>query len=458
MSGWIDEGEIHVEYEEILDTSPELYRRRTNAALNEKKYHEALKEAQLALKYGNNEWQYRALVAKVIFEMKEYKVCMKYIMGSALWEDRNHEIPDWNKLEADYPGLGSRKLCDLMDWLKKAQDNIYYYFGICYCACGYKIEESNTIIVSADEKGMYPNIQDAIDRCKENQTIYLTNGIYRSKEIVIRNKKVTIRSASNYSKATIFSKVIIENACAEIEGIEFNTYIYTDDDKVIINNSKVVLKSVRIGYMHEVFNGIFTSVGEIQKGHGILTKDSTVQIVDSKFEHLQCGIRVISGNVTIKKTTIRGGNTGIWAWNEKNNNIANVSIDNCEIVKVETGILADSNGAINVRGCIIDNGMVGIAVGGGLKGIHGGKIEVYNSEIYANRKNIVLEKTGNIKMDNCKISSGKEAGIVADGKVKLEISNCSLSRNRTVSYVSEDAVVEEHNVQKEHNHMFQWLF
>lgn len=94
MSGWIDEGEIHVEYEEILDTSPELYRRRTNAALNEKKYHEALKEAQLALKYGNNEWQYRALVAKVIFEMKEYKVCMKYIMGSALWEDRNHEIPD----------------------------------------------------------------------------------------------------------------------------------------------------------------------------------------------------------------------------------------------------------------------------------------------------------------------------------------------------------------------------
>lgn len=453
MSGWVDEGEIRVEYEEILDTSPELYRRRTNAALDEKKYHEALKEAQLALKYGNNEWQYRALVAKVIFEMKEYKVCMKYMTSSALWIDRTREIPDYTKVKADYPELSNREVDDLRHWLREAKNNIYYYFGICYCACGYEIDESNIIVVSADGKGMYPDIQHAIDMCKENQTIYLTSGLYHSKEIVIRNKNVIIKSASNYSKATIFSKVIIENACAEIEGIKFDTFKCIDDDKMTINNSKVVLQSVTIGEM-----GDSTYNVEIQKGHGILTKDSTVQIVDSEFGHLQCGIRVISGNVTIKETTIRGGNTGIWAWNEKNNNIANVSIDNCKIVKVETGILADSNGAINVWGCIIDNGMVGIAVGGGLKGINGGKIEVYNSEINANRKNIVLEKTGNIKMDNCEISFGKEAGIVADGKVKLEISNCSLSRNKTESYISENAVVKEYNVQKEHNHMFQWLF
>ena len=86
---YIDNEEVvSVEYEEYVDTNPDLYKQRTIAALNEHRYKDALKEAQLALNYGKQELQYHVLILRVLLEMEQYSVCYKYLLGSGLWKNR----------------------------------------------------------------------------------------------------------------------------------------------------------------------------------------------------------------------------------------------------------------------------------------------------------------------------------------------------------------------------------
>lgn len=119
MAGWETNSEnIYVEkIEELVDTNPDLYKQRTIAALNECRYRDALNEAQMALKYGNQELQYHLLVARVLFEMKNYQLCMEKLISSGLW----HQVTE----EADNADL-------LMDEV----DFIFYTYAICYKKLG----------------------------------------------------------------------------------------------------------------------------------------------------------------------------------------------------------------------------------------------------------------------------------------------------------------------------------
>lgn len=93
MADWgSSDSDIHVEsVEEILDTNPDLYKQRTIAALNERKYNDAVKEAETAVKYGNNVLEYHVLLARSLFEQGTYRECMKYIKDSGLWEKREDD-------------------------------------------------------------------------------------------------------------------------------------------------------------------------------------------------------------------------------------------------------------------------------------------------------------------------------------------------------------------------------
>ena len=49
--------------------NPDLYKQRAIVAINECRYKDALKEAQLALKYGKQELQYHVLIVRTLLEM-----------------------------------------------------------------------------------------------------------------------------------------------------------------------------------------------------------------------------------------------------------------------------------------------------------------------------------------------------------------------------------------------------
>ena len=89
MAGWESSDDIQIEsVEEIIDTNPDLYKQRAIVAINECRYKDALKEAQLALKYGKQELQYHVLIVRTLLEMGQYEVCYKYLIKSELWKKR----------------------------------------------------------------------------------------------------------------------------------------------------------------------------------------------------------------------------------------------------------------------------------------------------------------------------------------------------------------------------------
>lgn len=93
MPGWNgDDSSIQVDMvEEIVDTNPDLYKQRTIVALNEKRYSDAINEAQTAIKYGNKVLEYQVLLSRTLFEKGEYQECFQYIKSSGLWDYREDD-------------------------------------------------------------------------------------------------------------------------------------------------------------------------------------------------------------------------------------------------------------------------------------------------------------------------------------------------------------------------------
>lgn len=169
MAGWEnDSEEIYVEkVEEFVDTNPDLYKQRTIVALNERRYKDALKEAQLALKYGNQELQYHVLIVRVLLEMGQYDVCYKYLTGSGLWKSRKSKelLPD----ERNY---------------------LYYTYARCFKECGFDVGTAELIIVTDDVYNVYIKLADL-----NNKGITITPEILQEIQNIVRVERQNHPSA-----------------------------------------------------------------------------------------------------------------------------------------------------------------------------------------------------------------------------------------------------------------------
>ena len=341
MAGWESSDDIQIEsVEEIIDTNPDLYKQRTIAALNQKRYREALEEAYEALKYGNKEMQYRLLVVRVLFESRDYRGCMQKLISYGLW-----------KQVSDEPDNG--------DLLLDEVDFVFYAYAICYKALGMRNADTDIIIVTPDGRGMCPDIQTAINTANSKQEIVITSGTYRG-NVRIENKTVHIYGTSvGEADSNIYpiltGKIEIKNSDANIYALSFNgseaekKIIVIDDSSVIVNqciffnnsgvtgvyvhkNSECTIEYCRFEYLDiGITNEVIQNSSIVRNCHfeknriGVTATDS-IQIINTKF--------------------VKNTHSGIYAVVSRGGDI---SIENCEFEENKSGIgIVDSE--INIRG------------------------------------------------------------------------------------------------------------
>lgn len=422
IMGWnSNELEIQVEeVEEILDTNPDLYKQRTIDALNKKRYEDALKEAQLALKFGNQALEFQVLIVRVLFEMEQYEECFKYIKSSNLWNKKDDE-----------------------ELLGDEQNYIYYVYAYCYRECGYIVLNLDMVIISPDGKGMIPTLKEALKNKKAYKTILLTAGEYQEGEIVLQNRNITITSLKNqraFFKNTSFdidnSYVRLSNIRVSTESLKVDEYIFR-----VQNNSKVWMKNIDIlGGGDEGSGGVFVQGSE-------LVNISQCSIRSS------IGVNVESGIAHIRDTHFDRNIVGVSVYSEKQDR-PKAYIENCEFNRIvgeeAIAIMVGPQGYANVTECKIVDSTIGIGVTGDVERGATAKIEVANCTLHRNRANIGIFDGGEGIVCNSTISGASTYGYVVKN-AGLILNNCIIKQNKQECDTSGNAVIKEDGVKRADN-------
>ena len=397
MAGWENSDDIQVEsVEEILDTNPDLYKQRTIAALNEGKYKDALREAQLALKYGKQELQYHVLIVRTLLEMGQYEVCYKYLIKSELWKKRK-----------------SKKL------LPDERNYLYYTYARCFNECKFDVEKADMIVVTDDGKGMYPNIQTAIDYHGESRkAIYLTKGKY-SESLCVVGEKIIIE-CDDTEKAVITSPIQIIDSNVRFENLVFNV----KDESVMISAKNANCK----------FRGVdFCGKGKNRKQIGIhLFKCKNVSLKDTIFEDLLIGVMAESKNVNIENCHLINNKIGTLCASKqtfKKPQSVVSCVDN-HIKKNEIGICAACNSQVNIAGTIFEkNNDSVICMSNSLTVLRFSDelIEMEGVQILPNKLNVFSQgKSGQVNIKDCEILNSKNTGIIGVDTGNLTVTNCKI--------------------------------
>lgn len=445
MAGWENsDEEIYVEsVEEFVDTNPDLYKQRTIVALNERRFKDALKEAQLALKYGNQELQYHVLIVRVLLEMGQYDVCYKYLTGSGLWKSRKSKelLPD----ERNY---------------------LYYTYARCFKECGFDIGAAELIIVTDDGKGMYPNIQSAVAYQEYGKKIYLTKGRY-NEALSIIGKDVVIE-CDDTERAVITEPVQILKSNVKFKNIVFDVkkevvMLYANDAQCSLSGT------------------IFKGKGKEKKQVGLhLLKCKSIYLNDVTFEDLLIGAMVLSKNVNVNKTHLLNNKIGILCASKQTfkdpQSVVN-GVDN-HIEKNEIGICIACNSYAKINRTVFENNVDAVICMSNsiviqnfaterieLDGIviypdkmdiflqgKSGCVEMKDSEIHRSKNvGIAVCDKGNVEATNCKIVGssslvGLGYGVYAKDSGKVILKDCLLENNRKAICITDNAIVDKRNV------------
>lgn len=444
MAKWESTGDVYVEsVEEILDTNPDLYKQRTIVALNEKRYKDALKEANLALQYGKEALQYRVLKARVLFEKQDYSGCMRYLKESQLW----------NKKEDN-------------ELLKEEKVFISYIYAVCYRECSYPMNKVDWILITPDGKGMYSTIQQAVSNCKKNQGILLLAGMYHQvgercefssstgefsgTDVYIENKNLSIKSAEG---VTINCRLIVKNSKVKIENSKFivgNLKVQNQDIGIIeVKNSEIVLDNVQVsakyfesnktilGLEIDDYSNIFVNHSIfLNLGVGIGVEKGKARIDTCKFQNCAMGVGVKSEGVLHKR-------------NEAH--ILNSEFKDLHQNEIGFAIMLIGAGYIEVSHCKLDNNNAGIVIAKSDDSGKAGKINVMDSGIYYNKAGAIVKDGGSLSMKNCVISGSSKSAITLMDDVSLELIDSTLKNNKVEIDKTGNPIIREERVIRENN-------
>ena len=453
MAGWESSDDIQIEsVEEIIDTNPDLYKQRAIVAINECRYKDALKEAQLALKYGKQELQYHVLIVRTLLEMGQYEVCYNYLIGSKLWKNRKSEklLPD----ERDY---------------------LYYTYARCFNECKFDVDKADFIVVTDDGKGMYSNIQTAIAYHGDSKkSIYLTKGRYNESICVIgQNIKI---ECDNIERAVITNPIQILKSNVKFENIEF----YTESDMVMLSANDARC---------QLLNVIFRGKGKENKQTGIqLTSCKSINLKDTTFENLMIGVRAESKNVNIENCNVINNKIGVLCAYKRTYQKSQ-SVVNCtesQIEKNEIGICAACNSQVDISKTSFErnnDSVLCMSNSVTILKFSSETIEKEGVQIYPNKLNVFSQgnsghvniryceilnskntgiancDTGNVIVTNCKIIGssslgGLGYGVYAKDKGTINLSNCLLENNLKAIHTEGNAIVNKVNVRMINNDIF----
>lgn len=422
MAGWenISEEDIHVEkVEEILDTNPDLYKQRTIAALNEKRYKDALKEAQLALRYGNQALEYHVLIVRVLFEMKQYEVCIKYLHTSGLWDKKDSE-----------------------ELLNDELNYVYYVYACCYRECGYSVNNLSTIIISSDGTGMISTLKEAIKVARNIKTILLTAGEYEEDEIVLKNTNIEISAVKNQKvllKNILFK---VHNSNIHLSHLRLVNAKLKEDDYIIVaeNGTKILMDNVEIiGNKNELNGGVVVRGGNvdihkcvIKSGVGVGVESGIANIVESSFKNNTLGVAVMSEQQDTPK----------------------LYIQNCTMKEIlgeyAIGILVGPRGYAKVEACTVTDSHIGIGIRGDIEKNNASRIEVSDCTLHCNFINVSVTDGGEAFVSNSTISGASSCGYVVEN-AKLNIYHCILKHNKQEKYTNSNAIIREGDITREDN-------
>ncbi len=448
MAGWENSNEeIRVEnVEEFVDTNPDLYKQRTIAALNEKRFKDALKEAQLALKYGNQALEYHVLIVRVLFEMGEYEVCSKYLTNSGIWSKR-----------------------DDTSLLQEERNYIYYVYAVCYK--GDNIAERKNVFVTADGRGMYTSLQQAIDRCRQGQEIVLIDGYYKKstgsnkhtfssghtkfeeEKIYINSKEVVIKGLGDVAIST---QMEINNAKVDISEIVITAM---KDDKLINKGedeeeSIIAIKESRVKFEKVSLCGIDSAEREIV---GILVDDNSEVFVNNCSFVGEVGVCAEDGNIFIDNCEFSCKNGAACISEYNSNGSPKMYIKNSEFYSsssesIGMGIIC-LGGFIEVLDCDIHEIVVGICAGSNEQTpqFKEGECIIKNCKIHDCMGNITLARGGSMRIESSTISRGHQCGIKAFDNTRLELLNTTLKQNKKDIIKNGNPIIREVGVVRRDN-------
>ncbi len=452
MAGWQNSNEeVYVsKVEEIIDTNPDLYKQRTIQALNEKKYEDALKDVELALRYSSNELQYQILKTRVLYESHRFSECLRYIQSSDVWRKRESE----EILDDEY-------------------NFIYVAFAESFRACGENPRQLEFVIVTPSGNGMYSSIREAIKYKSSSQKIFLTTGTYC--ENLKINNDVEITSSirckpvikSDYaavyvnkgrlkmSNLTIWINMnaspelenddddsdseegnaltVGEKGHAEIENVQISVLVLSKkgvDIQVIdlsVESNYIESKIYNIGEGISVRGGscVAKNIKINSAGSGVcVSENGSVDISASVIDGCSVGVMVLDGNCKLQNTRISSKMYGIMNADEEKFDATNISCENVTIRGASVGVfLFSNNNYAEFENCTVKKNKIGYIVSDS-------KCNINNCKIISNKQcNLLGTRVAEVFAKNTIIAGSRGYGILMTDDASCKLESCEIKDN-----------------------------
>jgi tetratricopeptide (TPR) repeat protein len=481
-------GEIQIEVEEVVDENPNLYLQRAEEALREKRYSDALKECDEAIRYSNNGIEFLCQKIRILFALGNYSECVRTVLTTNLWNHRD-------ELNAS------------------SKEEMFKAFAKSYKKCNLPLEKMPIIILTDDGAGMCDTIQEAVKRCNKNQMIYLTTGTYRetieidsgviitaskekeirptlvnyeeecifageNKEIFISNLNLIHRCNNNdqdYNGALLFKNVTLKLDHCSIEGDAHG--LLTDHCIIDINeccfNAKDAFLMCITGTSGKIQNSKFNSKSDHSNA---LIDSGKIAFENCIFDNTKQGLNLIDSNVTMSKCQFEGRDSSSLGFSISSDKLkyctietldsdfvncgvliqTNAKLEKCKFYGGEYGILSDAGGNVEVIDCKVKNIQGrGISNSGQASivnsifedneiGIYsyGRSIHMKDSRIKSNKgTGIAIESDGTV--ENCIVQQNKENGLLLGGKINIR--ECLVQGNVTCGIAVCDGITSIYN-------------
>ncbi len=400
--------------EKVLDTDPELYKKRALDALEKHYYLDAMAEAEKAIEYGYNWPRFRVVKARVLLATEKYAECLRYLKESELWQLKD----------------------DMSELSYEDKDFVRYAFSVCLGQLGFKPDKLREIILTSDGRGMCKSVQEAIDNYSDKKII-LTGGTY-SENISVTNKKIEIVGL-RYQKAVIHGKWSINGGKVSISNIEFGYENRKEHKLLEIINSDFKLRDI-------TFKGIGrnkNSIEQDQPGLTLINSRSEDRIDGLIFENLDLGMLIKNTSVSVANCKFSTLSSGLFLVNTNAN--YDVEVRNCSFSNNEVGIISGPSGwadilsskfyMCNIAASTLDSDETGEIVYDRNAGI----IRIRdNSEIVgSSRAAIVALKSGQVHLENSILKNNAQI-FISDGEGKCYMNNIKEVGNNAMGNIGEN--------------------
>lgn len=381
--------------ERVLDTDPELYKRRALDALERHFFQDALIEAEKAIQYGNNWPRYQAVKARVLLATEKYDECIAYILkGSDLWKKKD----------------------DAIELSNEDKDFIRYAFSVCYGQLGHPPDILPEIILTADGRGMCKSIQEAVDKYSDKK-ILLTGGWY-NEDVIIDGKTVRI-IGSYYSKPKVNGRWKIKNSFCTIKTLLFHNQSDRAGIMLEIENSRFKIEDLSFNslinpYSIKPDSESMTNVGDLV---GVCIENSVAKenVNEMKFNNLSMGIACEDSYVYVTNSDFSNCTGGVLCHNKKGKHV--VTLSHCTFRQNYVGCFITKNGEMTIQYSGFENNDFAILLN--KDGIDG---EEYTSN----------EGNEKVLMKACRIIGSKRIAIGNDGGICIV--KDSLLKNNAQEY------------------------